>query len=68
VDPHQKLTISMRTPMLHELRQRARAQGMTVTALIRRAVSLERMLDEEPAHEVVLRHRETGEETVLKVF
>lgn len=63
-----KVTISMPDWMLEELRHRARRRGVTVTELIRRAVSLERMLFEDPSCEVVLRNDATGKEVVIRVL
>jgi hypothetical protein len=63
-----KITISMPKWMLADLRQRARQRGVTVTELIRRAVSLEKMLFEDPQQEVLLRHEETGKEVAIRVL
>lgn len=63
-----KLTISMPKWMLAELRDRARKRGVTVTELIRRAVSLEKLLFEDPEQEVLLRHEKTGKEVAIKVL
>ena len=63
-----KVTISMPDWMLEDLRDRARRRGVTVTELIRRAVSLERMLFEDPDSEVLLRNRKTGKEVAIRVL
>jgi hypothetical protein len=63
-----KLTISMPKWMLDELRRRARQRGVTVTELIRRAVSLEKMLFEDPNQEVILRDQETGKEIAIRIL
>lgn len=62
-----KITITMPEAMLDELRSRARRRGVTVTELIRRAVAIERMLFDESDSEVILRDRETGKETAIRL-
>jgi hypothetical protein len=62
-----KITITMPAWMLADLRRRARGRGITVTELIRRGVSLERMLFEDPDTEVLLRDTETGKETAIRL-
>lgn len=63
-----KVTISMPKWMLDDLRRRARQRGITVTELIRRGVSLEKMLFEDPQQEVILRHQETGKEVAIRIL
>jgi hypothetical protein len=63
-----KVTISMPESMLADLRKRARQRGITVTELMRRAVSLERMLFSNPEQEVILRDRTTGKETSIRMI
>jgi hypothetical protein len=63
-----KVTISMPAWMLDDLRKRARQRGITVTELMRRAVSLERMLFADPENEVILRDRTTGKETSIRLI
>jgi hypothetical protein len=63
-----KVTISMPDWMLDDLRKRARQRGITVTELMRRAVSLERMLFANPENEVILRDRTTGKETSIRLI
>lgn len=63
-----KITISMPDWMLDELRWRARQRGITVTELIRRAVSLEKMLFKDPESEVVVRNQDTGKEVVIRIL
>lgn len=63
-----KVTISMPRWMLDDLRRRARQRGITVTELIRRGVSLEKMLFEDPQQEVILRHQETGKEVAIRIL
>lgn len=62
-----KVTLTMPTWMLEDLRRRARQRGITVTELIRRSVSLERMLFENPDNEVVLREPD-GKESILRLL
>lgn len=63
-----KVTISMPEWMLDDLRKRARHRGITVTELMRRAVSLERMLFANQENEVILRDRTTGKETAIRMI
>jgi hypothetical protein len=63
-----KVTISMPGWMLDDLRKRARQRGITVTELIRRGVSLERMLFADQDNEVILRDRTTGKETSVRMI
>jgi Ribbon-helix-helix protein, copG family len=63
-----KVTISMPAWMLDDLRKRARQRGITVTELMRRAVSLERMLFAEPENEIILRDQTTGKETSIRLI
>jgi Ribbon-helix-helix protein, copG family len=63
-----KVTISMPDWMLDDLRKRARQRGITVTELMRRAVSLERMLFANQDNEVILRDRTTGKETAIRMI
>jgi hypothetical protein len=63
-----KVTISMPAWMLDDLRKRARQRGITVTELMRRAVSLERMLFANPHNEVILRDETTGKETSIRLI
>jgi Ribbon-helix-helix protein, copG family len=63
-----KVTISMPDWMLEDLRKRARQRGITVTELMRRAVSLERMLFSDPDQEVILRDRTNGKETSIRLI
>lgn len=63
-----KVTISMPAWMLDDLRKRARQRGITVTELMRRAVSLERMLFANPENEVILRDQTTGKETSIRLI
>jgi hypothetical protein len=63
-----KVTISMPAWMLEDLRKRARQRGITVTELMRRAVSLERMLFASSENEVILRDRTTGKETSIRLI
>jgi Ribbon-helix-helix protein, copG family len=63
-----KVTISMPDWMLDDLRKRARQRGITVTELMRRAVSLERMLFTNHDNEVILRDRTTGKETAIRMI
>lgn len=63
-----KITIAMPTEMLDELRRRARRRGVTVTELIRRAVAVEKMLFDDASHEVILRDKESGKETAVRVI
>jgi hypothetical protein len=63
-----KVTISMPDWMLDDLRKRARQRGITVTELMRRAVSLERMLFANQENEVILRDRTTGKETAIRML
>jgi Ribbon-helix-helix protein, copG family len=63
-----KVTISMPAWMLDDLRKRARQRGITVTELMRRAVSLERMLFTNPENEVILRDQTTGKETSIRLI
>jgi Ribbon-helix-helix protein, copG family len=63
-----KVTISMPVWMLEDLRKRARQRGITVTELMRRAVSLERMLFASSENEVILRDRTTGKETSIRLI
>ncbi|HEX3426279.1 MAG TPA: ribbon-helix-helix domain-containing protein [Acidimicrobiales bacterium] len=50
-----KVTISMPEEMHAKLRRQARKRGITVTELMRRAVSLYELLFEDPANEVLLK-------------
>jgi hypothetical protein len=63
-----KVTISMPDWMLDDLRKRARQRGITVTELMRRAVSLERMLFANQDNEVILRDTTTGKETAIRMI
>ncbi|MGH9228666.1 MAG: ribbon-helix-helix protein, CopG family [Acidimicrobiales bacterium] len=63
-----KVTISMPDWMLDDLRKRARQRGITVTELMRRAVSLERMLFANQDNEVILRDRTTGKDTAIRMI
>jgi hypothetical protein len=63
-----KVTISIPTRLLNDIRHRARGQGTTVTELVRRAVTLERILYEDPSYEVVLRDRQTGRDVAISVL
>jgi Ribbon-helix-helix protein, copG family len=63
-----KVTISMPEWMLDDLRKRARQRGITVTELMRRAVSLERMLFANQDNEVILRDTTTGKDTAIRMI
>ena len=60
------VTIWMPKWMLDELRAKAQQRGVTVTEHIRRAVSLERVLFEDPDSEIVLRDKRTDEQRVVR--
>jgi hypothetical protein len=61
-----KVTITMPDWMFEDMKGRARRRGITVTELMRRAVSLERMLFEDPDAEVILRYS-SGKEVALRL-
>lgn len=61
-DPDDVRTVTLKMPewMLSELTAKADERGITVTELIRRAVSLERMLFEEADSVVTMRNERLG--------
>lgn len=65
-----KVTISMPVTMHSELRRRARARGISVTELMRRAVALDKLVFDpaNPDQEVVLRDKSTSHEKVLQLL
>lgn len=62
-----KVTISMPSTLLDDLRKRASLRGVTVTELMRRAVVIEKLLFDDPETEVVLR-RPGGREEVVRLI
>lgn len=67
-DATRRLSLNLPAWMLEDLQIRSRDQGMTVTELVRRAISLERTLLSDPENQVVVRNPRTDKETVLTVL
>jgi Ribbon-helix-helix protein, copG family len=63
-----KVTVTIPDTTLEDLRIRARRRGISVTDLIRRAISIERTLAEDPDAEIVLRNQKTGKEVVVRLL
>jgi hypothetical protein len=62
-----KVTITMPVHLHEELKERAHARNISVTELMRRAVALDQLVNEENA-KVYLRDPETGQEQLLRVL
>jgi hypothetical protein len=61
-----QVTVALPQWSVEDLRRRGQQRSMTVTEMVRRAVTLEAVLSEDPNQELVPRDGRTGVETVLR--